>query len=183
MKCTFCGSELTDCMPYCETCGQPIPKDQLAQQTPRKSFPHTGLYSLKWFHFLIYFSLFASAVINTITAIVTLSGNRYAGLYIDLSELANIEKIFGVLSLVLAGLAILTRFRLSGFYRNGPALLIALYAFALVLDIAYTICAKSVMPYYAASQISIITPNFIASVAMLIANIIYFNKRKDLFVN
>ena len=99
-----------------------------------------------------------------------------------MSEVVEIEKIFGILSLGFAALAIVARFRLSGFHKDGPIWLIALYIITLISGIVYAVMVKAVLPGYLADQIQVFTPDMIVSIVMTIVNIIYFTKRRELFV-
>lgn len=75
MFCRNCGKEMTDGAAFCVSCGaanNPVnceannPVNYAANQMP-----------MKWYNFLIYFALFAGAVLNVLTGIFMLTGAQY----------------------------------------------------------------------------------------------------------
>ena len=69
MNCINCGQPINDNAAFCEHCGQPR---QEVEQQPVIAPP-----PMKWFKFLIYFSLFAGAALNLINGITTILGTQY----------------------------------------------------------------------------------------------------------
>lgn len=145
-----------------------------------------------WFKFLIYFSLFAGAVLNAITGIMAMTGAQYNMEREGMSELVYrmfdglqaMDMIMGIGSIALAAFAIYTRMRLAGYYENGPKMLTVLYIAAMVVPVIYLVGVIAVVPGVEnyinfTSQISSIA----ASVVMVVVNNIYFKKRAHLFVN
>lgn len=219
MFCPNCGNQVAEGQSFCANCGtkmqapaqpvqqpvqptyeQPVqqsvqptyaqPVQQpVYQQAPEQLQPQ---HPMKWYKFLIYFSLFASAVLNTISGIVALTGNQYTVNGKNVSELIYgifdglqvFDMVFGAACLALAVLAVYTRFRLSGFYANGPKMLNAVYIVAAILNLAYVIGVSVIVDGYNditfdySSQIA----QLAISIAMVCANTTYFNKRKELFV-
>lgn len=169
MFCSKCGAAMAEDMKACPNCGAP----QLG---------------MKWFKFLIYFSLWAGAVINLISAISGLTGSTYnaAGLdpevvYSTFRGLKTVDVLYGIVGLATAALAVYTRFRLARFRVNGPMCLYILYCLPLVSSFIYMAAAGSILgvPIFDGEYMGQIAGN----VVMLIINIVYFRKRKALFIN
>ncbi|MBO4468352.1 MAG: zinc ribbon domain-containing protein [Clostridia bacterium] len=155
---------------------------------------------MNWYKFLIYFMLFASAALNVISGIMYITGSVYSiyggsganaeEIYRYFPNLKTVDIIYGLFALCCAGLAIYARFALAGFKRNGPALVLAVYAVAAVANLFYVIgfnAALGEVSQYIQSEMSQFTTSMITSlivsVVVAILNLVYFNKRKHLFVN
>ena len=142
---------------------------------------------MKWFKFLINFALFAGAVLNLITAIRYFAGSIYgensAGIYSYFKGLKTVDIIYGVLCLGLVALALVARFSLSGFKKNGPTLLYTLYGANILFGVIYAIAVGIVCHDMSIAFSPGTIGGFIGSGVMLAVNIIYFNKRKHMFVN
>lgn len=174
---------------------QPI-NQQFYQNQPVQN-PVTQTLGMKWYKFLIYFSLFASAVLNFSTSLMYFTGEihninsetaRSEWVYAFYPSLKGLDVFFGVVALVLCVGAIFVRFQLAKFKKNGPLFYFILIGINIVTSIiyiiAYAIILADVNNYtttitISPSQIS----GLIGNVVILILNIIYFNKRKHLFVN
>ena len=146
-----------------------------------------GNYPLKWFKFLIYFSLWASAVLNTVNALNLFRGAEYgefkAAFYSNYPALRPLDYSFAVVCLGFAGFSIFTRFRLAGFKKNAPKLLLLLYIVSAAVSILYNLLLKAVLGMNVELDYVVITSQIITSVFMIIVNSIYFKKREDLFIN
>ena len=77
-----------------------------------------------WYKFVIYFQLFASALINGIAGIVALTGAHYEGeadlVYTFIPSLSTVDKLYGIVLIALAVFAIIVRFQLAQFKKTGP---------------------------------------------------------------
>lgn len=214
MFCPNCGGQSPDGTKFCPYCGSNIADNQQPTnnqanynqpnysqpdynqqgyvqpqnytQPPMYNFQPT----MKWYKFLIYFGLFAGAVVNCLNAILYITGLVYGSQYgSSLSEfiyyvspaMKYVDIIYGIMLIPSAALQIFTRFQLSGFKKNGPKLIIAVYAVELVTSLFYLI-ATSLVCGASTFNASTIT-SLIVIVVMIILNRIYFNKRKDMFVN
>lgn len=216
MFCPKCGTAVADGAQFCPTCGtataqaqpqqpQYAPQQpQYAPQQPQPEQPQQPYYApqqpyytpvaqapamaMGWYKFLIYFALFASAVLNAISAISMLTGAMYDGsaklVYAFFDGLKTLDTLMGIGLLVLAALAIYTRFRLSGYRKNGPAMLNTVYLVVAGLQLMYIIGAYSILPEIVAKELDITSPiiSIVVSVAMVAVNTTYFKKRKHLFV-
>ena len=147
-------------------------------------------YSMKWHKFLIYFSLWLSAVVNSVNAIRAFNGSIYGSssraelVYLAYPGMKAITLIYGVALLGLAVLAIATRFALAGYKANGPRLLIILYILNLVVGLGFLILASMVshIPFSNLADAST-WASIIISIIMIAANKTYYDKRDSLFVN
>ena len=100
MFCTKCGNQVPDGQKFCSACGNPMapaqqprqpqygqPQQQYQQPQQQYQQPQYGrpqyqqaapaALGMGWFKFLIYFALFAGAVLNALTAISMLTGSMY----------------------------------------------------------------------------------------------------------
>lgn len=146
---------------------------------------------MKWHKFLIYFSLWAGAVLNVFTAIGMLTGSLYTVsgadpemIYSVFNGLQTVDVLIGLASLALAALLIVTRFSLAGFKANGPKLLLIAYAASTAVELLYPLIAASVtgLSFTDLMDSSSIT-SLITSVVMIFVNKNYYDKRASLFVN
>lgn len=144
-----------------------------------------------WFKFLINFALIASGILNVITGIVYFTGASYeiieagmaAMVYEAYPELKILDVVMGIFSLVFAGFVIATRFLLAGYKKIGPIFLYVIYGFTLVINLVYIFVGAGILGVSVAQLIDTSTiSSLIVSVAMLVINIVYFTKRRELFV-
>lgn len=210
MFCKNCGAQLPDGAVFCTSCGtqtsqqsqqptyqpqQPTYQPQqptYAYQQPAYAQPvGTTEKPMGWFKFMIYFALFAGALLNLVTAIQMLTGAQYGDskdlVYGFFPSLKTIDVIMGIVLLGLVAFIILVRFRLAGFKKDGPKLLAVMYAAVLAFNILYIILVASVLSDFGAGIGDLLTPSVVVSLlgsaVMLIVNKIYFDKRKELFIN
>ncbi len=178
-QCPNCGSAINDGQNFCLNCGAAIT-------------PPAAQHPMKWYKFLIYFSLFAGAVLNFIAAMLYITGAVYpatsggqatAQLVYETfgSSLKTVDVLYGIVLLCLAAFGIVTRFKLSSFKKEAPVCLYVVYIADVVFMLIYSIAVTATTDVLSisASDISSIT----ATVIMVILNYIYFKKRQDLFVN
>ena len=217
--CSNCGSAMNDGDQFCQVCGQPAGAQQQPAypvpsqtpynpgqtpyqpvQTPYNPTPYNGSYvyrperPMNWFKFLIYFSLFAGAVLNAINGILMLTGAQYgsdaADVYAMMPSLKTVDTLFGLTSIATAALQIYTRFQLSGFKRNALTFLTACYGIVAALSLAYLLAASTIINDFAntfgvegyalsASDFS----SILSPIVFCVINYVYFKKRADLFVN
>ena len=191
MTCPYCNAEILNEAKTCKFCGadvtakksqvQASPEATLLQEAP------SGL-GMKWFKLQIYFLLFADALSLAAGGIINLNGGlSFGGIYSDFGILKPVDIIFGVIALGLAAFCIVTRFQLSKFKKNGPKLFYALSLAAFVRSSAYEIiCLAVIAPTADVSVFSTVRNILIGVVAefiYIVANKIYFDRRRNLFVN
>lgn len=155
---------------------------------------------MKWYKFLIYFALFLSTLSGIGTAIMYINGTVYSPASAEAvyelygSALHGWDMFFAFSQLVFAFLALVTRFRLAAFKKNGPTLVYLSYAIPAIVAVLYTMAVESIIsnnPYINEAAKSMLTdsmtdslPASIAiSLAMIVLNMKYFTRRKHLFCN
>lgn len=216
MFCRNCGAQVGDNASFCSKCGAPTgntnTQNQANSQAPQGGYqqPRGGYQQqyggqpyaqpfapapalpMKWFKFLIYFSLFAGAALNTVSGIMMMTGFHYEiygggmaeKVYDEFSGLMTLDMACGVGMLICAVLSIVARFRLAGYYKDGPGMLSAVYLAGAIVNLAYVMGAYFVFPeevFNALDTTSYFT-SFAISMGMVSANATYFKKRAALFV-
>lgn len=145
---------------------------------------------MKWHKFLIYFSLWAGAILCVASAIQLLTGSVYGAdgtaeqVYRVYGGLKSVDSIFGVLYLITAALLIYVRFQLAGFKEGAPNKLTIAYVVQLAAFLGYMIAVSSTIkrPIGDLANSQTLT-SIVSSVVMIIVNRIYYNKRAHLFGN
>ena len=140
-----------------------------------------------WYKFLINFALWVGAIANLAMGILYLTGYIYiaeevdpAMAYMAFPQLKTYDVIYGVGCCLLAVLQIVARFRLARYKKNGPALLNASYIIAIALSVLYSFLLGRLFGHTGALVESM--TGLITSAVILLINIVYFKKRKELFV-
>ncbi len=188
MFCQKCGTPIENGVSICPACGTPVASDSYAQEPQQYQYYQAGpVLEMKWYKFLIYFSLFASAVLNAITGFQLLTGAHYGGsaeyVYAFFDGLKGLDILVGLLSLGFAGFAIYTRTRLAGYFQNGPKMLLFTYAAGAAINLIYVIGLNAVLGGIASEiDTSSFIINLIVSAVMIFVNKTYFDKRAHLFV-
>ena len=200
--CPFCGAALAprpeptpeqkqnDAHAFDPNAANPQTLSAWGQQPPRPvpADPKNDPRGMKWFKFIIYFQLFANAFINLANAVMVFTGAHYQGaadtVYAVFPAEHTVDIVYGLLCLALAALGIYTRFRLSAFRRNGPGLYLGLIAANVLVPVLYMLLSSLVtrIPLVSLLDVNSIV-SLAANVIMLVVNKIYFDRRKDLFVN
>ena len=151
--------------------------------------PDPSAYPRKWFKFLIYFLMWINALSLFVTGFRMVTGTLYEenirdAVYATFSGLKTVDVLFGLVFIVLAVAIIYDRFRLAGFYQNGPKLYLLFYGINLAASVIYYLAVLGILgedAKYVDNQSVIIS--IVTSLVMLIINKIYFDKRKELFRN
>ena len=212
MLCPNCGASLADGSRFCPYCDSKFDEpakqdaspdreayDQNLDLTPVSSCssdapsdfhpdPMHDPRGMKWFKFIIYFQLFANAAANGYSALTALIGTQYQGkadfVYRGFPALRAVDLAYCLVLLALAAFAVFTRMRLARFRRNAP-LLYYILSIANTLDaVLYVLLVSLVSGVPVGDMVSLnLTMAVAANLMMLVVNIIYFGKRKDLFVN
>lgn len=144
---------------------------------------------MKWFKFLIYFALWFGAVGNFLGGIMMFDGGQYGDsaklVYAVYDGLKAVDIIVAALCIVLAAFGIYVRFRLAGFYANGPKMLNWLYVFSALVNLLYIVGLFIILPSRVAENIELgsYISSSVISVLMICLNVSYFKKRAHLFVN
>ena len=146
---------------------------------------------MKWHKFLIYFSLWAGAVLYVISGMLLITGGIYNSsgvsssmIYAYYGSLKTVDVIFGLLYIALACYLIYTRFQLARFKFGAPSKLTICYVLGVVIAVAYMIGVSSATDLSISDMMdSRTTTQIITSIAMIIINKVYYDKRSHLFVN
>lgn len=127
---------------------------------------------MKWFKFLIYFSLFAGAITNFVTGIGILCGG-------DLFDyIEGPRTLIGLISIAFAIFMIVTRFMLAKFKRSG----LIMYYVLIGLSLAFTIVEFIVSDIFSVPGAAAFSIGYIlGNVVYVVLNIVYFKKRADMF--
>ncbi len=190
MKCQFCGTENPDNARFCSNCGaetKPEAVYTIGDQNRTEPLVFAPEMPMKWYKFLIYFLLFATAALNAVSAVSVLTGAQYeiqnisADIIWSVYPAAKIaDMIYGVIVLALVGYLIFTRFALSGYKKYAPWCSSFRYVITAVLSIGYAIaCSIIGANAFDASLVM----SFFISILFAVAEYVYFSKRKHLFVN
>lgn len=184
MFCNQCGTQVEDGIKFCPKCGAGV-----AAAAPQEAPVAVATQlPMKWYKFVIFFALFASAVVNVVNGFKLLTGAVYgdsaALVYAVFGDLKGLDTIIGIGMLALAAYAIFVRFQLTGYKKAGPKLLLGLYVADVALGLVYIIGINSILPEMVAKNVDVSTlyVSVATSVVCIIANYIYFKKRADLFV-
>lgn len=206
--CGSCGSQLNENQQFCSNCGAKLcadsaannenavvsqttyPQQQMMQNQTNQAQNMNAEPSMKWFKFLTNFGLFAGAVLNFLYSTLYISGGVYESqsdgkvtsemVYSLFSGLKTIDVCYGIIMIAIGGFCIFTRFRLSKYRKDGPSYLYILFGVNGGLSLIYSI---TVMGISGVNQISTAVVSVITSVVLIIFNIKYFDKRKNVFTN
>ena len=141
---------------------------------------------------MVYFLLFAGAVLNLFSGIGQLTGSIYEEVpgdgsiemvYSAFPALKPIDIIVGLLTIGLAVFAIFVRQALYKFKAIGPKLLIIMYAASCIINAVYCVAVFIVVPEIAQDMMTDFITTIATGIIMVVVNIIYFRTRKELFVN
>jgi len=176
-------------MKACKDCGTPLEEQATVCPSCRKAVDEPSpTPPMKWYKFLIYFELFASAILNLCHAaeifLGTAHGVHTQTMYSIYDGLRAVDMTMAVLMIGFILLALTTRFYLAGFYKQGPTLLNVYYIANPVFNLIYLIALTAVLPASARGDAEHnLIGSVLGGVVMLILNKVYFDKRKHLFVN
>lgn len=175
MYCKNCGTKLSENATFCTVCGEPV--DNTAPLPADPATLPQNTYPMKWHKFLIYFQLFAAALISLYNAVVC-----FRAVFLGLGVFGPWNAFYaigGVISVVLAVWAIYVRFRLAGFRKNGPKLYILFLAINCVFQVLNLVISFGGDITTTSSAIG----SVMSSALMLVLTNIYYKKRAELFVN
>ena len=147
-----------------------------------KKKPSRGM---KWFKFLIYFALWAGAILNIIYALQAINGTMYKAQGIDPAKvyrkfpgLRDADNFYGIACLIFAVWQIITRYALAKYRKCGPIFLYIAYVLGILISVIYMVSITTIVSNIDTS--TCIAQIFINSI-MLLINWIYFHRRKHLF--
>lgn len=188
MYCPNCGREVAEGKNFCAGCGAAMNPEVVSQ--PGETLQPQPQHPMKWFKYLIYFGLFAGALVNLVNGLNMLTGDVYGEMeyivYRMFSGLKALDVMVGLLMIALAVFSVVVRFRLAKFHKNAPKLLMALYIAAAAVTLVHAVGAQAIVSGFAPKGLldtSTEIGSIIGSIAAVIINGIYFKKRSYLFVN
>lgn len=210
MFCSKCGANTTDNDMFCRNCGSqiaasqqqatnsnqygaaPNPNTTYAPQTPLKAAEMQ--YPMGWYKFLVYFALFFGAVVNLVNGIQIMTGGHYGSdydkeiVYRVFDGLQGLDIFVGIAIIAVAAIQVYTRFRLSGFKKNAPNMLTVVYGLASAINLIYSIGVYMILEDAGAGSeageiVGVAITSIIVNAVILSCNLVYFKKRKSLFVN
>ena len=182
MYCNKCGEPMPDDAAFCPACGA---SQNLSVQQSYSNTANEPDMPMKWYKFLIYFALFAGAVLNILSGIGTLSTALVPGdaqwVYDSNGALKAFDLFLGIATIGLGVLGIYTRFRLAGYYSNGPKLLLMTYGASAAIQLIYAIVVY--MAVGGAVNLTSTITSIVVSIIMIVLNKTYFDKRAHMFKN
>ena len=148
---------------------------------------HTDM-PMKWHKFLIYFSLWAGAVICALNGLQLLTGTVYGpnneseAVYVHFPALKSVDMVFGVIMIAIAVFLIYTRFQLARFREGAPNKLTIAYLLQLAAFLGYGIVISGIVHMSFSDVINSQTSaSIVSSIVMIVVNRVYYNKRAHLF--
>ena len=148
---------------------------------------------MKWHKFLIYYSLWLGAVCAFLRGAKFFAVVLFGDTNPQIPEppaMKALDIAYGVIYLALAAYHIYTRYQLARFKKGAPKHLLILYAIIPVFELAYLplVLIAADIPVSAlfiepAKYIGTILGTIIAAWILCALNKIYYDKRKELFIN
>lgn len=211
MYCSQCGNNIPDGAVSCNVCGAPINQGmgtnqyQQPQQTyqpnqyqhrqwnnlQQSAFTQNNgeVLGMKWFKFVIWFQLFANGILNIYNGYKYSMGKQYnltdyyvQKFYNTFDGLQTIDITVGIMMMALGVYAIITRFFLAGFKKHGPFMYHLCLFFNILVTVIYCILIQTTVVGLQIDITKMIT-YAVTTTTLLICNIVYFGKRKHLFIN
>ena len=143
-------------------------------------------YRLKWHKFLIYFSLWISALSAVSQGINFYSGGLYEDSATAYAYYQGLEKLDTIMSLVYIALGIfiiISRFKLARWRKNAVAWLTWSYILPPVCYIVWLLGFSNITGILESSDLAGWLGNVVGNLVVIIINLIYYSKRKELFDN
>ena len=151
---------------------------------------HFPAMPMKWYKFLIYFSLILTGLSNMYTGVQAVMGMQYgtkeqsAQVYAVYPGLHILDIVYGILLIILGIFVFIVRQQLAGYRAKGPKYLLIMYIASLVLEVFYigvgSLLSGVNLLTSSESGIMLIS-SILVSLFMIGANKVYFDKRAHLF--
>ena len=157
-----------------------------AQRQKRAARGQKGL-GMKWYYFLVYFSLLATVILNGGTGIIQVAGimmgekSAVTAAYADAPMLLYVDVAYGLVCIAFGVFAFKTRQDLKAMRSKGPRELILLYGISGIMQLVYELCYVLT----GAAETFDVTAfgTVIVAVIMMLINKMYFDNRRDMFTN
>lgn len=201
MFCSNCGKELSDNNAYCTNCGVKLRNVNYTQTNGH--VPWTQQYNpvqpvqpmqpepeMKWYKFLICFSLFAGAADSLISGMLSIFGGNHFIYGLDAETVYNtfdglkiLDVGYGIVYIALIPFALYVRHALAGYKKDAPNMFYIYRIARAFVSASYSLFATVVMDGNVSETVGEIVGDVAGQVLFIALNIIYFNKRKQLFNN
>ncbi len=160
----------------CPKCGKKL------QKTYKCSDCQLNLKQMSWYRFLIYFLLFAEALLAVVSGIRLLVGDAPDGLYINYPMMLEIDRVFGILYLFLGAGYLLCRQSLYRFKKRAVSLYLVLVSCSATIGLIYKL---TVHCFYRLKPTSFVFDSLVLIfyAVLFVLSAIYFKKRNYLFMN
>ena len=193
MYCKNCNREYDDGVSICEECGALL-SDGNGQ--PTESHLPEALMPMKWYKFLIYFLLFAMALLDFVSGLFGMLGNY---LYLDEAGkditdfvhtvypgLKMLDAAYGAGTVMVSFYALFVRFKLSEQKKDALKSFYMYCAIPVIMTavrdvIGYLIVDPKVLKVSNFQPISMML-TFAVGAVYFYLNVIYFRKRKQMFI-
>ena len=150
----------------------------------------TPEFPMKWHNFLIYFSLWAGAVLCVINGVMMLTGMHYGGgsdtrmVYAFYEGLKAIDVLFGLVYLACAVAYIITRFKLAKLERQGAKLVVLIPMIMAALNLVYPLLASMVTGLSMGDLMdSSVIGSIVGGIALSIYNKKYYEERDSILID
>ena len=179
MKCNRCGTENNENAVVCGCCGYPLENKERKPQKP-----------MKWYKFLVSFLLPISIFMNIIDGFDMITNPDVTSM--DISGLGEVstkalEKVnifSGVCMLIIALFMIYALRTLKRFGKDSLNCVRAIYISNALVNVANAYMMYKILGEQALSAVSILVfASIVTAIFMCVVNTIYFNNRKDIFIN
>lgn len=198
MFCENCGNQIGESDEFCHKCGAKVLRgaENNAPQTPEQNCaptePIQKPLGMKWYNFVVRFQLFLGMLFSVYSGYRYFSGNVSGGkenwqmlcsVFPDL-KVNNI--VFGVICLLCAVFMIIIRHRMVKFKKNAPSsyVLITAIQFALEWIWLFSVAVITGMGF---DGFTLVIPTMagqtLGILVYIVLNIVYFHKRRHLFIN
>lgn len=184
MFCPNCGTENSALSAVCKHCGKPLSDTEVSTVSGPDYSKKLG-----WHKFLINFAFFAGALLDISNGIQYLTGSIYgdeaAFIYMAYETLQGLDIAYGLFSIGIAAYLIYVRFQISGFKIGAIKKLAIVYTLNFVVTPLYMGFADLAtgLSLLNESNIGSIIGSLLGTLIFAVINIVYYNKRKCLFVN
>lgn len=210
MFCKKCGAQIDDNSSFCSVCGSPQqpktnPAGEMRYNSNVSSVPqqkneqskmtekrYSDIYPMKWYKCVIYVQLFLNALISISNAVSYLFGLPYGEyaetVYVVYKGLKVLDIGMAAASIAQAVFALVVRQALAKFRKKGPNLYLLLLSVNIVLTVMYSVIASIILDmdfhtFVSDAGLRNLGANLGAIIFLIVLNRIYFDKRKELFVN
>ena len=187
---------------FCPNCGNPVAQAQAqaeastaqasAPVNPAPQFDGSTQYytpqpvlGLKWANFLGYFALWLGALVNLGSGISLITGLIYNGdasfIYDYFPGLQVLNILYGICLLAIVALGVITALAIIKRKKQAGTLVCLMYGVQAALSLIYIIGGTIILGTFAGDATTSV--QIIVSIVMIFVNRVYFNNRRDVFVN